>query len=99
MVLHYLLENLKKYIGYRTRCSKNCFQKIFYKTGRFLRIKIADAATKSNENKIVKQETIEKLIISPENYSMAPGTLWNYYRDEINDDVNKNNVANNRITI
>ena len=47
----------------------------------------------------MKQETIEKLIISPENYSMAPGTLWNYYRDEINDDVNKNNVANNRITI
>ena len=30
---------------------------------------------------------------------MAPGTLQNYYRDEINDDVNKNNVANNRITI
>ena len=47
----------------------------------------------------MKQETIEKLIIPPENYSMAPGTLWNYYRDEINDDVNKNNVANNRITI
>ena len=28
---------------------------------------------------------------------MASGSLWNYYRDEVYDDVNKNNAANNRI--
>ena len=31
------------------------------------------------------------------NYSMTSGSLWNYYRDEINEDINENNVANNRI--
>ena len=30
-------------------------------------------------------------------YSMALGSLWNYYRDEMNDDANENNAANNRI--
>ena len=30
-----------------------------------------------------------------DNYSMALGSLWNYYRDEINDDGNEN--VNNRI--
>ena len=25
------------------------------------------------------------------------GSLWNYYRDEINDDVNKNNAARNKV--
>ena len=32
-----------------------------------------------------------------DNYSMTSGSLWNYYRDEINDVVNENNSANNRI--
>ena len=32
-----------------------------------------------------------------DNYSMTSGSLWNYYRDEINDDGNENNAANNRI--
>ena len=32
-----------------------------------------------------------------DNYSMTSGSLWNYYRDEVNDDVNENNVANNMI--
>ena len=31
------------------------------------------------------------------NYSMVSGSLWNYYRDEINDYPNENNTANNRI--
>ena len=26
---------------------------------------------------------------------MTSGTLWNYYRDKVNDDVNENNDANN----
>ena len=29
------------------------------------------------------------------NDSMTSGSLWNYYKDEINDDANKNNDANN----
>ena len=31
------------------------------------------------------------------NYSVTSGSLWNYYRDEINGDANENNGANNRI--
>ena len=30
-------------------------------------------------------------------YSMTSESLWNYYRDEINDDANENNLDNNRI--
>ena len=37
------------------------------------------------------------LLESSDDYSVTSGSLWNYYRDEINDDVNENNVANNRI--
>ena len=32
-----------------------------------------------------------------DNYSMASGSLWNYYGDEVNDNENKNDNANNRI--
>ena len=32
-----------------------------------------------------------------ENYSMTSGSLWNNHRDEVNDDVNKNNAARNKI--
>ena len=31
------------------------------------------------------------------NYSMTLGSLWNYYRDEINDDENENNDDGNKI--
>ena len=38
-----------------------------------------------------------------DNYSMTSGSLWNYYRDEVNDDANENNAAriktNNNKTI
>ena len=34
------------------------------------------------------------------NYSLTTGSLWNYYRDEINDDENENdNNGNNKATI
>ena len=29
------------------------------------------------------------------NYSRTSGSLWNYYRDEMNDSANENNNANN----
>ena len=32
-----------------------------------------------------------------DNYSMASGSLWNYYGDEVNENENKNDNANNRI--
>ena len=32
-----------------------------------------------------------------DNYSMTSRSLWNYYRDEINDDANENNAARNKI--
>ena len=30
-----------------------------------------------------------------DNYSRISGSLWNYYRDKINDSANENNDANN----
>ena len=33
------------------------------------------------------------------NYSMASGSLWNYYRDEVNDDGNEIDNNKNRILI
>ena len=32
-----------------------------------------------------------------DNYSMTSEGLWNYYRDDINDDGNKNNAARIKI--
>ena len=34
-----------------------------------------------------------------DNYSITPGSLWNYYRDEENGDANENNDANYRLNI
>ena len=33
------------------------------------------------------------LLVYSDNYSMTSGSLWNYYRDEINDDSNENDAA------
>ena len=32
-----------------------------------------------------------------DNYSMASGSLWNYYQDEVNNDENESNAASNKI--
>ena len=32
-----------------------------------------------------------------ENYSMTSGSLWNYYRDETNDDKNETNRSRNKL--
>ena len=34
-----------------------------------------------------------------DNYSITPGSLWNYYRDGENGDANENNDANYRLNI
>ena len=47
-------------------------------------------------------KTTFKNIVHNDNYSMTLGTLWNYCRDEINDDANENaykNRTNNNKTI
>ena len=40
---------------------------------------------------------IYNLLDYSDNYSLTSGSLWNYYRNEINDDENENDNANNRI--
>ena len=37
---------------------------------------------------------IYNLLKSSDNYSMTPGSLWNYYRDEVNYNDNENDNAN-----
>ena len=52
--------------GYRTRFFKNCFQKVVHKAGESSENKIADAVTKSNNDKNDKQEPAQEIIIPPE---------------------------------
>ena len=40
---------------------------------------------------------INNLLEYSDNYSMASGSLWNHYRDEVNNDTNENNPDNNKI--
>ena len=42
-------------------------KKVVHKAGEFTGKKIADAATKSNDDKIVKQVPVEEITIPPEN--------------------------------
>ena len=37
------------------------------------------------------------LLESNNNYSITSGSLWNYYRDKVNDDENKYNAVGNKI--
>ena len=37
------------------------------------------------------------LSVYSDNYSMTSGSLWNYYRDEINDNMNENNDNDYRV--
>ena len=41
-------------------------KKVVHKGGEFIRNKIADAVTKSNDDNIEKQEPVEEIIILPE---------------------------------
>ena len=38
------------------------------------------------------------LLEDSDNYSMTSGSLWNYYRDDVNNDANENNVACSKIS-
>ena len=37
------------------------------------------------------------LLVYTDNFSMKSGSLWNYYRDEVNNSANENNDANSFI--
>ena len=41
--------------------------------------------------------TVYNLLEYSDNYSMTSGSLWNFYKDDVNDNANENNAANNRI--
>ena len=41
--------------------------------------------------------TMNNLLEYSDNYSMASVRLWNFYRDEVNDDASENNAASHRI--
>ena len=45
---------------------KTTSKKVVHKAGEFLGNQIADVVTKSNDDKIVKQEPVEEIIIPPE---------------------------------
>ena len=50
-------------IGYRARLFKTISKRVVHKAGEVLGNKIAFTVTKSNDDKIVKQEHVEKIII------------------------------------
>ena len=57
--------------------------------------------TKINYTVINNAEDLDIVILMynlleySDNYSVTSETFWNYYRDEMNDDVNENNFAGN----
>ena len=40
---------------------------------------------------------MNNLLEYSDSYSMTSGSLWNYYRDEVNDNANENNADNYRV--
>ena len=44
----------------------DAFKKVIHKAGEYLGNKIADAATKSNDDNIEKKEPVKEIIIPPE---------------------------------
>ena len=64
MDFYHLLENIKKQLLDTGLDSlKAASKNVVHKTGEFLGNKIADAVTMSNDDKIVKQEPVEEIII------------------------------------
>ena len=53
----------KETIGCRTRCCKTASKKLVHKAGEYFGNKIVDTVTKSNDDKIGKQQSFEKIII------------------------------------
>ena len=47
---------------------KTASKKVVHEAGEFIGNKIADAVTKSNDNKIVKQELVKEITILPKKW-------------------------------
>ena len=65
----------------------NASKKVVHKAGKFLGNKIEDTITNSNDDKIVKQESVEETIIPPEKREEISNKLrkvllkWNTLKD------------------
>ena len=46
-----------------------------------------------NEEDLDIVMAMHNLLECSDNYSITSGSLWNYYRDEVNDDSNENNTT------
>ena len=54
-----------------------------------------DHAYQKSMTNSLKVQKILILLEYSDNYSIISGSLWNHYRDEVNDDVNENNDSGN----
>ena len=72
-------------------------EKVIFKNNAPFRSRISKINNAFTDN--AEDLDIAMLIYNLFEYSdnMKSGSLWKYYRDEVNDDANKNNAANNRI--
>ena len=72
-------------------------KKVIFKNNAPFRSRISKINNAFTDN--AEDLDIAMLIYNLLEYSgnMKSGSLWKYYRDEVNDDANKNNAANNRI--
>ena len=67
MDFYHLRENIKKQLLNTGLDSlKTAFRKEVHKAGEFIGNKIADTATKSNDDETVKQEPVEEIVIPTE---------------------------------
>ena len=61
--LSFVRKHKKQLLNKGLDAVKTAFKKVVHKAGEFLRNKIAEAVTKSNHDKIKKQEPVEEIII------------------------------------
>ena len=54
-----------------------------------------DHAYQKSMTNSLKVQKILILLEYSDNYSIISGSLWNHYRDEVDDDVNENNDSGN----
>ena len=79
---------------------KTASKKVVHKAGEFIKNKIADAVTKSNDDKIVKQEPVEEIIIRPEERDeilnkLRQVLLWRWNTIKLSKLLNDSTVSKN----
>ena len=68
--LSFARKYVKQLLDTRLDPVKTNSKKVVHKASKFLENKIADAVTKSNDDKTVKKELVEEIIIPPEKKKM-----------------------------